>query len=83
MNTELWIGKAIESVRKLEDGTVFVLKDLFEGVEWKSLPVGERTTFGRHFKNKVVERAIADVYLNGKAQNNSTRYIIQKGRDKL
>ena len=78
MNTALWIGKAKERIKSMDDGTVFVLKDLFDGVEWTGLTVGERRTFGRTFKNEVKERSIPDVCFIGTAQNNSSRYMVRK-----
>lgn len=74
MNSELWMGKARESLRKIKPGAMFSAKDLFEGVEWNNLPKGDRLGFGRYFKNAVISGAIANVEYIGKKQNNSAQY---------
>ena len=78
MNTEFWMCKALEAVGRIETNTAFVLKDLFEGVEWNQLPKGDRLSFGRFFKNKVIEGMIPSVSHKGKAANNSTLYLKNK-----
>lgn len=75
MNTELWIGKARESIERMANGTVFVAKDLFEGYEWNALSRGDKLSFGRTFKNSVTNGTFAGVRYLGKRDNNSTEYI--------
>lgn len=53
---------------------VFVVKDLFTGTMWTSLPTGVKLGFGRFFKNKVTSGTIANIEYIGKIQNNSARY---------
>lgn len=74
MNTELWMGRARESIQKLETGTPFALKDLFEGVEWRKLEKGDRLGFGKYFKNAVLSGTVSHVEYIGKLQNNSASY---------
>lgn len=52
LDTTAWMNKAKEKVNDLIAGTEFVLKDLFEGIEWNSLSVGDRLLFGKFFKTK-------------------------------
>ena len=59
---------------KIGANTEFLLKDLFDGVEWNSLSKGERLNFGRLFKDEVLEGRVPNVQYIGKAQNNSARY---------
>ena len=74
MDYKYWMGKAIVKINTLETGVVFHLKDLFDGVEWNELPVGDRLGLGRYFKNEVLENSIPHVRYIGKAQNNSAQY---------
>ena len=75
MNTELWIGRARESIAKMSKGTVFVAKDLFEGYEWNRLSRGDKLSFGKTFKNSVTNGAFAEIMYLGKRDNNSAEYI--------
>lgn len=75
LDTTAWMNKAKEKVNDLIAGTEFVLKDLFEGIEWNSLPVGDRLLFGKFFKNEVKSGHVPAVTYLGKAQNNSAKYI--------
>ena len=75
MNTELWIGKARESITKMLIGTTFVVKDLFEGYEWNRLSRGDKLSFGRTFKNAVNSGSFAGIRFLGKRENNSSEYI--------
>ena len=72
-----WMEKAIQAISKLEDGTIFVLKDLFEGTEWKALPEGDRLYFGKDFKHRVLLGSVPRVKYLKKAQNNSAQYIVE------
>ena len=74
MDYEEWLNRAINKTSVLSVGTVFVLKDLFEGVEWNTLTNGERRELGRQFKIKVNRGLVPDIKYYGKAQNNSSKY---------
>lgn len=75
MNTELWIGRARESLGRMPRGTVFIAKDLFEGYEWNGLSRGDKLSFGKTFKNSVTNGSFAGVRYLGKRDNNSAEYI--------
>lgn len=64
---------------KLESGTVFLLKDLFEGVQWNGFSKGDRLNLGRTFKNLVDNKKVPNVMYLGKAENNSAKYEKIKG----
>ncbi len=74
MNTELLLGKARESIKKLKKGKHFVIKDLFKGTEWNDLSRGDKTSFGRIFKNEVVSGKYSDVKYVRRRNNNSSEY---------
>lgn len=75
MNTELLMWKARESIKKVKPGATFVVKDLFEGHEWNSLPKGDKLSFGRVFKNAVQSGKFAGVHYTGRRANNSAGYV--------
>ena len=74
MDYRIWINKAISKTGSLEKGTVFLLKDLFEGIEWNKLSNGEKRELGRQFKIEVSHKLVPGVIFSGKAENNSSRY---------
>ena len=74
MDTDFWLDRARESIARVEAGRCFVLKDLFEGVEWAKVSRGDKLELGRVFKNHVMEKRFPDVVHIGKAQNNSATY---------
>lgn len=74
MDNLKWMDRAKSRLSKIGENTEFFLKDLFDGVEWNALTVGERLGFGRFFKNEVLEGRVPNVEFIGKAQNNSARY---------
>ena len=75
MDYEKWINEAISKTGALPAETIFVLKDLFEGVTWNTLQNGEKRELGRQFKIKVNRNLVPNVEYYDKAQNNSSRYI--------
>lgn len=79
MDYEKWINEAISRTGALSANTIFLLKDLFEGVQWNTLTNGERRELGRQFKIKVNRGLVPSVVYLDKAQNNSSRYI-KRGR---
>lgn len=74
MDMNFWMQKAQVAIEKLAPSYIFVLKDLFDGIEWNTLEKGERTTFGKTFKNAVKNGDFPNVIFVGKAQNNSSKY---------
>ena len=74
MDYEKWMNKAKAKIQTLSNGKTFLLKDLFCGADWESLKVGERSAFGKHFKNAVLEKEFLDVIYLEKAENNSAKY---------
>ena len=74
MDYNCWINKAIKKTSELTTGREFLLKDLFDGVEWNAIPKGNRMGFGRVFKNEVLEGNIPNIIYIGKEKNNSAKY---------
>ena len=74
VDTERWMNEAKTAIGKMEAGTCFSLRDLFEGVVWEAVDKGDRQNLGRYFKNRVRRGDIADVEHIGKKANNSAYY---------
>lgn len=74
MDYDALINQCKVAIALLPNGSVFLLKDLFTGVYWKSLDVGVRLELGRRFKLCVVRKEIEDTIYFGKADNNSAQY---------
>lgn len=63
-----------DKILKLDSGTEFFVKDLFNGTEWKKYPTGEKQNIGKRFKSLVNNSKIENVLYLGKAPNNSAVY---------
>ena len=74
MDYDNWLEEAKKRTEKLLTGTIFILKDLFQGVEWNRLEKGQKLHFGRVFKNAVIHGEIPKVCFLKKAENNSAQY---------
>lgn len=68
------LEQANMSILDIPAGQVFFAKDLFPGTEWNQLQTGERLSFGRRFKNAVMDGRFPGVVYVGKADNNSAQY---------
>ena len=73
MNYEEWINRALEKVSKLEVGTTFTLKSLFQGIEWEKELAQDRRELGREFSNKCKNKTIG-IALHDK-KGNANIYI--------
>ena len=74
MDYDLWINKAIMKIGELDVDTIFVLKDLFTGVEWNELQKGEKSNLGRKFKIVVENGKIPDISLIESPKGTSNTY---------
>ena len=73
------LERANTHISAIPDGQVFLAKDLFPGIEWNQLQKGEKLSFGKQFKNAVLDGKFPSVVYIGKAENNSAQY--QKKRE--
>ena len=80
MNYEEWINRALEKVNKLEVGTTFTLKSLFEGIEWEKESARDRRELGRGFSNKCKDKKLGIKLLNKKGNGNV--YMKEREREK-
>lgn len=74
MDYEAWLNKAVQRIATLRVGTEFVVKELFNGTDWNSLPRGDKLGFGKYFKSAVTDDKFSKVEYIGKAENNSAKY---------
>ena len=75
MDTGLWLDKARNVIEQLPAGKKFELRNLFQELEWEDLPKGDRISFGKYFKNEVLEKRIANVEFINRKKNNHAQYI--------
>lgn len=75
MNMEQLMECAVEKAKALEVGTKFVVRELFDGVEWSGIAVGVRRKLGIHFRSYVNDRPDCGVVFIGKRANNSSEYL--------
>ncbi len=75
MNFEQWFIDAKEAIERLEEGTKFCVKDLFEGTKWGTLSPGEKRSFGRYFSNALKDGNISNIERNGESKIHSNKYI--------
>lgn len=74
MDTQAWLQRAEKAIEEVKVEQTFVVKDLFDGVEWSNLSKGDRQRFGKVFKNEVLEGTIPNLRYIGKEGNNSAKY---------
>ena len=74
MVDERWMNKAISKTGSLLPNTEFVLKDLFDGIEWARLSQGDKRDFGRQFKSQVTNGLVTNIVYIGREKNNSSKY---------
>lgn len=77
MDVNKRMEKSISTISKMDAGKKFVVKDLFEGIDWNDLSRGDKLYFGKHFKNQVIDGKVPRVKYIGKLENNSSQYIIE------
>lgn len=74
MDYDRLLDKACAHIKKIPNGQIFFVKELFYGTDWNELNRGEKLSFGRYFKSAVVDKRISKVRFIGKANNNSSQY---------
>ena len=75
MDFAKWLKEAEISIKtKVKSGSIFEVKELFDGVKWNNLPKGDRISFGRFFSNEVDEGNITGIKKLPRGKNNHTRY---------
>ena len=81
MDYQEWMARALRRIENdVAEGSVFEVKDLFEGHQWKTLPRGNRVGFGRYFANDVKEGRVPGVVRLERGKDNHSRYTKQQAR---
>jgi hypothetical protein len=57
-NMEPLLVMAIEELKNLKSGEIFLLKDLFKGYEWKRIKVNDRLHLGTSFIHAVASEEL-------------------------
>lgn len=82
MDYKEWLRKAKEHIETIPEGQMFCARDLFQGTVWNSLTKGEKLSFGKCFKNAVMDKHFPSIEYIGKADNNSAQYIKKERENK-
>ena len=69
---EKLLKKAWQETKSLNDGEVFLVKDLFKGYKWNRIPTEERTALGRLFLEKANKKKSVEVI--DKSSSNQQQY---------
>lgn len=76
MDLKFMTERAQQCIRqKIVLNQIFELSDLFERCEWNVISRGDRSKFGRVFKNDVLDHKIPEIRFFGKNANNHSTYI--------
>lgn len=68
------LERSLREIAKMPSGTTFTVKDTFPGVEWNAIPKGDRSQYGKYFKNKVLAGAVKGVVLVENEKSGTARY---------
>lgn len=60
---------AIRRIRSVPTGDVFILRDVFTGIEWKNFDKGFRNAFGRYFLQYARRSKLIEVTEKNKAKH--------------
>lgn len=74
MDIKAWMKDAANKINSLDDGTEFVLRDLFDVEKWEKLSPVDRRNFGKYFKNDVLEGCVTNTVYIDKPTNGSAKY---------
>lgn len=69
------LEEAIRETRNLNEGEVFLVKELFKGYIWNRIPRNQRLLLGTLFLNQVNKMDNSNIKAIGKTSSNQQRYI--------
>ena len=65
---------ALEELKNLETGEIFVVRDLWKGYEWNRIPRPDRLLIGRLFYDTVIQQSPNLVKVLGKTPAKQQKY---------
>lgn len=69
------LNEAIKETKKLEEGEIFLVKDLFKGYLWNRIPRKDRILLGTLFLNQINKMDGKEVKIIEKTSSNQQRYM--------
>jgi hypothetical protein len=69
------LNEAIKETKKLEEGEIFLVKDLFKGYLWNRIPRKDRILLGTLFINQINKMDGKEVKIIEKTSSNQQRYM--------
>jgi len=73
-NVNYLLNEAIKETKKLEEGEIFLVKDLFKGYLWNRIPRKDRILLGTLFLNQINKMDGKEVKIIEKTSSNQQRY---------
>lgn len=70
------LKEAVEQLRNMESGEVFIVKDLFRGYMWNRFPRNERLLLGTLFLNYIKTEETDKIVPAGKNGSNQQKYKV-------
>lgn len=70
------LKEAIEQLRNMKSGEIFIVKDLFRGYMWNRYPRNERLLLGTLFLNYVKTEVADKIEPAGKNGSNQQKYRV-------
>lgn len=61
MDNAAWMARALSKIEGYGPNTSFEIKQLFDSVEWTTLPANDRRAFGRYFSNEYKDGRIPGI----------------------
>ena len=69
------LNESIKEAKKLEEGEIFLVKDLFKGYLWNRIPRKDRILIGILFLNQINKMDGKEVKVIEKTSSNQQRYM--------
>lgn len=74
-NVNELLNEAIKETKRLEEGEIFLVKDLFKGYLWNRIPRSDRLLLGTLFLNQINKMDGKEVKVIEKTSSNQQRYM--------
>lgn len=74
-NVNDFLNEAMKETKKLEEGEIFLVKDLFKGYLWNRIPRKDRILLGTLFLNQVNKMDGGGIKAIEKTSSNQQKYM--------
>jgi len=74
----VYLDKAVQETKFLNNGEIFLLRDLFKGYEWNRISRSNRLLLGTLFLNRINNENL-EIRVSKKTPSKQQRYQIDRG----